>query len=609
MNRLQEAASVATTRWQTAVKQKVALPFIRLRLNQLMDPGFSRGFKFFDAAGLGQVRADQFLIPTLAGQRFERAIGQIEGGTVVLVGPRGAGKTTLLEAYTRRRSQQDGHQGNQGIVLVENAPIEYQPRDFALHLYARLCREVIRAVGADNARTGRLRWLRERARPRRWTLGGLLLIAAISGYIGASSVGWMGWLLTILAGTLALGILLSTSPEGSLIMPASVGAEDAAPTDAESLRKQAQRRLLQISFQQRNTVGWSGRVSVGGLDSSSARSVELAQQSLTHPEVIYGLREFLAGTVEVLSKEFDRKPAPLVIAIDELDRLPPEKATQFVDEIKAILSPPLPGCLLLMSVSDDALNYFGLHGQSARHRLASASDELIRVDQLMLEESSKLLKARIVGLPQPFLWLCHCLSGGLPRDLVRVARAMLGHWSERSYRSIDEPDQLTYMSQHLVAEEVKRDIRTIHQPTALSFSTADRHSDQWVHLTELRRIRSHDMIDFLSSALADSGNVVDQESAVGHLYYYATVLQLFDTTVDDGTLSEAATQPGPGSLNALTAARSLLGRNPTTLGWNTLTAFRHSVNLPTFTPPHCIEPNTHWSFPVRRRHEPDAAKP
>ncbi|MBY8853324.1 DUF3131 domain-containing protein, partial [Saccharothrix sp. MB29] len=31
---------------------------------------------------------------------------------------------------------------------------------------------------------------------------------------------------------------------------------------------------------------------------------------------------------------------------------------------------------------------------------------------------------RALGIPEPFVWLCHCLSGGLPRDLGRVAIAL-----------------------------------------------------------------------------------------------------------------------------------------------------------------------------------------
>jgi hypothetical protein len=42
---------------------------------------------------------------------------------------------------------------------------------------------------------------------------------------------------------------------------------------------------------------------------------------------------------------------------------------------------------------------------------------------LDLETSVRLLESRAVGLPVPFAALFHCLSGGMPRDLLRTARA------------------------------------------------------------------------------------------------------------------------------------------------------------------------------------------
>lgn len=43
------------------------------------------------------------------------------------------------------------------------------------------------------------------------------------------------------------------------------------------------------------------------------------------------------------------------------------------------------------------------------------------VPQLTAGESARLLERRVIGLPVVFAMLCHCLSGGLPRDLIRQA--------------------------------------------------------------------------------------------------------------------------------------------------------------------------------------------
>ena len=119
------------------------------------------------------------------------------------------------------------------------------------------------------------------------------------------------------------------------------------------------------------------------------------------------------------------RPAPLIVAIDELDRLPPAKASEFVAEVKGMLSAPIPGCLYLLTVSDETLLSLDEYGSDSREALGNAFDAVIRVEQLGLPESSALLRARVVGVPDPFRWLCHCLSGGRPRELIWIARLMV----------------------------------------------------------------------------------------------------------------------------------------------------------------------------------------
>jgi ABC-type hemin transport system ATPase subunit len=80
------------------------------------------------------------LVKTDALQQFRQVHRTLDGGAVALVGPRGAGKTTILEALT----EDEWISGAIGrLLVIENAPLEYQPREFALHLYARLCQQVI----------------------------------------------------------------------------------------------------------------------------------------------------------------------------------------------------------------------------------------------------------------------------------------------------------------------------------------------------------------------------------------------------------------------------------------------------------------------------------
>ena len=97
-----------------------------------------------------------------------------------------------------------------------------------------------------------------------------------------------------------------------------------------------------------------------------------------------------------------------------------KQAQRFVNELKAILG--VPHCYYLISVSDDALAAYEMRGLPVRDAFDSAFDEVIHVRYLDLEGSRQLLKKRVIGMPDPFVCLCRCLSGGLPRSRPWPAR-------------------------------------------------------------------------------------------------------------------------------------------------------------------------------------------
>ncbi|MBA2895099.1 hypothetical protein [Nonomuraea soli] len=82
-----------------------------------------------------------------------------------------------------------------------------------------------------------------------------------------------------------------------------------------------------------------------------------------------------------------------------------------------------------VSVSDDALMAFERRGLPLRDAFDSSFDEILRVSTLGYTESRRLLYRRIIGLDEPYVALCHVLSGGLACDLLRTARQLvrLGH--------------------------------------------------------------------------------------------------------------------------------------------------------------------------------------
>jgi hypothetical protein len=58
-----------------------------------------------------------------------------------LAGPRGVGKTSLIEYFAGRAAGDGLHRP---LKVTVAAPVQYEPRDFVLHLFASVCEAVIR---------------------------------------------------------------------------------------------------------------------------------------------------------------------------------------------------------------------------------------------------------------------------------------------------------------------------------------------------------------------------------------------------------------------------------------------------------------------------------
>jgi hypothetical protein len=201
-------------------------------------------------------------------------------------------------------------------------------------------------------------------------------------------------------------------------------------------------RYLQTRSQELTaSAGWKG-LGLGG-----KRGTSMARQPLTYPEIVGRLRDFL----QTAAREFRERDARLVIGIDELDRIEPaERARDFLNELKVVFD--VPGCLFVLSVSDEALREAGLAQVGHRDVFDSAIDEVIRVEPLTYEYSVRLLDRRAIRLPEPFTALFHCLSGGMPRDLLRTARAAATQAAPGRPRSLSE------ITAYLVARDLDRGV-------------------------------------------------------------------------------------------------------------------------------------------------------
>jgi len=410
-----------------------------------------------------------------------RIFRTMPSASVGVAGPRGIGKTTLL--WSLCNSAIPGLDRKKIIAVYTAAPVEYDGRDFLLHIFSGVCRKVlssrnrpeIRAPFSDlemnqiEESSGFLR--------RNSKLGGLLLAFGISTLL-------VGAVLAILLAMLTPAV----SPQGGGAAKNSVrqptftetlmsvvdfkvgpmlqwgvlsailgfglmleGQRGGSKRDEGGMLEEAQRHLADINFQRNYSSGWSGALKLpAGVDVSSTVGLQLAQKQKSLPELADNFRRF----VELMTD--DKKGdafQTIIIAIDELDKMKTaEAAQQFLNEIKMIFT--IPRCFFFISVSENALSNFERRGLSVRDAFDSSFDDIRYVDYLSLSEARRILFRRVLNLPGQYCALCYVLSGGLPRDLIRVTRALL-ELAEKDPKH----NEMRQLAQSMIRTEVQRKIR------------------------------------------------------------------------------------------------------------------------------------------------------
>jgi hypothetical protein len=81
-------------------------------------------------------------------------------------------------------------------------------------------------------------------------------------------------------------------------------------------------------------------------------------------------------------------------------------------------------CFYLVSVSDNALSNFERRGIAFRDEFDTSFDDVLFLETPDIEYDLALLRRRVIGMPLPFAYYCYTVSGGLPRDLIRVCREL-----------------------------------------------------------------------------------------------------------------------------------------------------------------------------------------
>lgn len=458
-------------------------------------------------AGLAEVINDDNRVPTSVQQELLHLITSAPCASIGISGPRGVGKSSLLAALC---ASNPTISGTPAIAINTAAPVEYDGRDFLLHLFASLCRQILRTEGQDNADDHAHRateqadeWRRRVAYETLPRVSRLTLFAGLAVMLVASGLSYAQSYTNVRAAVIerarveadnkslreqderdrataaAKAAQQSKSPQltlppftrtpplplpavpnmvvdfekalssssllafglaafilgwvGSVAKPFVLNMlVGRAPLPARyymrrgSIVSRAANELRNIHFQRSFTTGWSGTLKIPlGVDAAMTGAVALAERPESLPELVERFRNFVAE----VAREYDNV---VLIGIDELDKLKnAQQAEAFLNGVKSVFC--IPHCFFMISVSEHALASFERRGLGFRDAFDSALDDIVRVDFLTLDQSRALLNRRILRLPDSFLQICHMLSGGLPRDLIRHARALLKYAGSRPH--------------------------------------------------------------------------------------------------------------------------------------------------------------------------------
>lgn len=484
----QEALDGATTKAVFEILGQSGSPFYQDRIATIPEgaPPLA-DIRASSPRGLSEVPGEGNQVTTQEGRDLLYQLTTLPGASIGLSGPRGAGKSTLLRSLTAANLRL---RDREAICIYTAAPVEYDARDFLLHIFATLCRRVLATHDADlnetseaSEPTSLLSGASGRMVRRSLLLFGLAAVTvslALGAAIYASSTAGAdhalapSGLFSILE--LKPGALLLFGITSLVLWSAAAGA--GAMAQLKALRRAglnprgflglfpfrtaslpsadgvvenqlvaiSRRNLADIRFQRSFTSGWSGAIKVPvGIDLSTSSSTLLAERQESLPELVERFRDYVRQVAAV--------HGTVIIAIDELDKLKTgAEAETFINELKSIFN--IANCFYLVSVSEDALSAFERRGLALRDAFDSAFDDIRYIGHMNLDGCRKMLIRRVLSLPDPFLCLCYVLSGGLPRDLIRAARDMFD-----SVRPGDPPMDIVTLATRMLRNEAGAKLR------------------------------------------------------------------------------------------------------------------------------------------------------
>jgi hypothetical protein len=409
--------------------------------------------------GLSAVTDVAVITQSSARDHLREKVVRMASGCIGVSGLRGSGKTTLIRDFCAHRygtprylSLEDSEPAPlRGLRFVVGAPLRFDARDFLIYLYTCLCRTVLTDVRfttmASRRRLLNAFLIPRRIQPRTLlaSLAGLGLLLLLIGLAYQAAIGvwpaipWRSPFLWEVAGAVACLIAL-TGALGWRARQALMEVRQVTDLPAE-----ARERLRRLHFQRTDSVSRGGKIAGPfgiGLDLGGSRS--LTENVMSLPELIDDYRDFVERVVAALvaaeqvarreraksqdaADPHDANAAAadvrLIIGIDSMDQIEdPDSAGKFLDELSAVFGTP--NCVYLLSIQPATLAAVDQRTVPLKTSSAGLFDDMVWVEPLTFPEAVKLLDSRVTGMPPAFSALCYVLSGGLPRELLRVARSV-----------------------------------------------------------------------------------------------------------------------------------------------------------------------------------------
>jgi hypothetical protein len=569
--------------------------------------------------GLGAVTDIAMMTETTARRKLRAKIEKMSSGCIGVTGLRGVGKSTLIRDFCGHRYgtplwARDGHTDLLGLRLKVQAPCRYGAREFLVHLYTCLCQAVLADVRLNPTsffdRIVLSFFLPRSVRPAA-LLRGLaaivfFVLACDLAFHAATGYWWVPswtsptweWVGVAVASVVAL-VVAGWRTRQALLEARGV----------LTLATDAQARLEKLHFQRTKTHGYVGTLGgpMGtGVNVSSGES--LTEQMMTMPELVDDYCDFVERVVAALEQVISAKngrtrkskkgnyrpPNPglqdvevrLVIGIDEMDQIEDIRAADlFLAELQSVFGTS--NCVYLISVSPKALAAADEFEVPTRNSASAIFDEMVWVEPLDLPTARNLLNQRVIGFQDRFIELCYVLSGGLPKDLLRIARtispiktgtsgatpeladaaaaAITAELDGLAHRAMADAVSLELVAASGLLKLLSDNLRQISQSRSLSRTT------QPVDIPKLMNDLSGLWAGEKRRQFTDAKGEISPRTAeicdslLASLYFLLTVQQLFMAEPKRATLEAedgACTLDDDDTLRGLAGARTALDINP-----------------------------------------------